>query len=236
MKRVAIILAVAASVSSAFGAGQVTTRAAFDALVPTATFEDFETFAFGPAEQAKSLFTKSLDKDTTYLGQGPNLVKGGARYEALGGGDPAVGGNSVQWNNDGYFGLETKTLATLVSKTQISYDSLVKGMGIDLHQYVGFIGATGAPRDLEGKAEFYRGATLIGTVDFSIPEEDGNGFFLGWYDGSGISSVVLTATGDLEFTPAMDDHAFGGEVVPEPATMVALGAGALAFFRRRRKS
>ncbi|MFZ4507105.1 MAG: PEP-CTERM sorting domain-containing protein [Fimbriimonas sp.] len=226
MKKWALILVVSAVGTNAFGV-QIVSRATLANLLGVdGQTENFEGFTFEPLVQAISLSSNTLDSTTNVLGTGTGKVKVGAQYEAVG------AGNSVQWNNDAYFGLNSKTIATLNSPTRINYDGLVKGSGVDLHHYVGFLGSNGA--NLEGNAKFYRNSTLLGTVDFSLPEAANNSFFLGWFENTGISHVVITATGDYSFTPAMDDHLYGAEVVPEPATLAALAIG-VGLMRRRNK-
>lgn len=71
------------------------------------------------------------------------------------------------------------------------------------------------------------------TVEVTSTTQLGN-YWLGAGGLSGLSELTVIATGAS--LDASDNELFGVTVVPEPATLAALGIGAAALIRRRRKS
>jgi hypothetical protein len=81
------------------------------------------------------------------------------------------------------------------------------------------------------------GNTIAGTLTISFnggaqtQVAAGSNGFLGWYGTTPIASVTI----QVDDAPGQVDHFYVGSAVPEPATMAALGLGAIALIRRRRK-
>ncbi|MGE3126604.1 MAG: PEP-CTERM sorting domain-containing protein [Fimbriimonadaceae bacterium] len=217
MKRTLFILAISA-VAVGAQAQQIGSRAALNALLVGSTSDDFEAFSIGVGN-ATNLDTTTLDSTTIANGQGPGLVNAGATYS-----DPS--GTQLQWNGDTYFGINTKTLLSNGSGGQIriDYAGATQAMGLDAKVFNGF--------GYSGMMQVYNGATLVDTVNFNLAGTAGESVFLGYQNNAGISHVIVS---DLShsWSAIIDDHTYG--VVPEPATMIALGLGLAALARRRRK-
>lgn len=77
----------------------------------------------------------------------------------------------------------------------------------------------------------YTGNIFTAEVTSTTPQ--GN-YWLGTGGLSGLAELTVTATGPS--LDASDNELYGVTVVPEPATLAALGVGAAALIRRRRKS
>ncbi len=73
----------------------------------------------------------------------------------------------------------------------------------------------------------------IFTVEIQSTNQVGNY----WFGGGGLSAFAeLIVTASAQGLPdAVDNELYGVTVVPEPATLAALGLGAAALLRRRRK-
>ena len=208
----------AAALAAASSADVVPDRATLDAILgDTGVLEDFESYDIGPGD-ADNLDTPSLDHLTITNGQGPALVQPGATYAD-------ASGVRLQWNGDGYFGTNSKTLLAngTGGSVVIIYDQPVRAMGLDVLGFQGFGWA--------GSVYVYGvGGALLGEVPVSIVSGGPERAFAGWEDGAGIVRAEISSA-DYTYSPIIDDHLYG---VPTPSTLAALGVGALAISRRRR--
>lgn len=74
----------------------------------------------------------------------------------------------------------------------------------------------------------------IFTVEIQSTTQVGN-YWFGAGGLSAFSELIVSASG-AGLPDAVDNELYGVEVVPEPATLAALGLGAAALLRRRRKA
>ena len=100
-----------------------------------------------------------------------------------------------------------------------------KAMGLDMSTFLT------NPLINSSVSVFDEVGVLIETFIFSLPGTTAERTFFG-YQAPSIGSVVLTNSGDQNWSPLIDDHAYG---VPEPATLSLLAFGGLAMLRRRRR-
>lgn len=217
MKRTPLV-ALTMLMSVAATAQVIGDRATLNALLVSSTTDDFETYrvAVGSAE---NLDIWSLDSTSIANGQGPGLVNPGATYS-----DPSAA--QLQWNGDTYFGLTTKTILAngVNGAIRIDYANFTQAMGLDAENFGGY------PYD--GSMQVWNGATLVDTVNFSLGGGTSEFKFVGYRNDAGITHVILSSP-NYNWSPIIDDHTYG--VVPEPATLLALGAALAAMVRRRRK-
>ncbi len=202
-------------------AQQILTRANLNSLLTSSTSDGFETFNI-PVSNAATTDVTSMDSTTVVLGQGPGLVNPGATYLS-------TDGKPIQWNGDQYFGINTQSILINGDNGQfeIDYSAATQAMGLDARCFSGF--------GYSGTMDVYNGATLVGTMNFSLPGNAGDTTFLGWQNSGGITKVVISS-GAFPWSPIIDDHTYGTiNTVPEPASMAAIGLGLVALIRKRRK-
>ena len=177
-------------------AGPINDRATLDALLgANQIFEDFESFDIGFGG-AVNLDVTVLDENAIANGQGPGLVESGATYI-----DPAS--VQLQWNGDGYFGLQTKTLLSNggAGAIEIEYTTVVQAAGFDLRAFQGF--------GYSGTVEFYdTGNNLLGSVPVTLSSGGTENVFAGWEDAGGIGRVVVRSS-NYAWSPLIDNHGYG---------------------------
>lgn len=216
MKKNLLLLGLAA-VAAGANAQQIADRATLNSLLTSSSTDDFEKYdvAVGFAD---NLDTAVLDSNTVTNGQGPGLVLPGATYT-----DPS--GVHLQWNGDQYVGMNSKTLLSngTTGDIRMDYSGFVQAMGVDVKVFAGF--------GFDGQVDFFNGTQLLGTVKVSLAGLAGESVFAGWQNAAGITNVMVSSA-NYPWSPIIDDHTYG--VVPEPATLSALGLGILALAKRRR--
>jgi len=204
-------------------AQQIDNRTDLNALLAGGIYyeEAFEAFNVASGSAATTNVT-SLDSTTTVNGQGPGLVEPGAIYESQ---DQT---SDLQWDGANYYGSTSEEILAGGNGIEIQYTMNVNAMGIDLRGFSGF-GDTYT-------ADVYNGANLVGTYSGTLAG-DGSSTFFGWQNVAGITSVDFFGSGAYGWSPIIDNHTYGlFTPAPEPASMAALGFGALALLRRRRKA
>jgi hypothetical protein len=203
-------------VSSAF-AQQINTRAQLVAsLGGGGTLDNFETFNVAHGNATNGALNQ-LDSTTVFLGQGPGLVNPGSVY---------TGGSSLQWNGNQYFNISTKSVLFFNNVVEnITYTGFTQAAGLDICSFEGFPErGTVSFLDLSG--------AILGTVQYSVSGQANSRVFVGWQNAGGLGGMVLT--NQLNgWAPIMDDHLYG--VVPEPVSLLAMGAGLAALLKRRKK-
>lgn len=196
--------------TSAF-AGLITSQAQLSTILGGGgTMEDFEgNGLLGAGQIVDSL----LNSTSTYAGYGPGLCQAGATYTSP----------SLFWNDNGYFGLNTRTLGDASGwrglDTTITYTTAVTAFGFDLFGYAGF--------SQNGTISVYDNSNVL------LTSSGVNGGFFGWENAGGIGKVVVSATTDYIM---IDNHGYGRGVVPEPTSLAVIGIGAIALCLRRRKN
>jgi hypothetical protein len=84
------------------------------------------------------------------------------------------------------------------------------------------------------QVDFLNGNTVVGSVSGNTPT-NGDHFFAGWQHAAGITSVHITEpSGENGFVGGLDNVRY--DAVPEPASIAALGLGAMALIRRRKRA
>jgi len=205
-------------ITSVVSAGQLTSRDQLNSLLGTnLIYEDFENFSVSYGDQYSHY--GPLNSTTIFAEQGPGLVQEGVTYQSDGG----LG--RLWWNGDGYYDLNSKTLADSSEwrgyGIEILYTLPVNAIGFDMQNYVGY--------GMEGTVSVYDIAGgLISTTNV-------NGGFWGWENiaGGGIGSAFIAADdGDYIM---IDNHGYGSAIiVPEPAMVSLLAVGGLALLGKRK--
>ncbi len=155
------------------------------------TFEGFQAYLFGSAlaEQMGVLF---LD-DTTIVssGQGPNLVEDGVTYSCT--------YNSLQWNEDTYFGLTSKTFLANGNDGTVSmtYDSPQSTVSFDLMTFDGY------PDTATVNVYHLGGALLYTSPPIGLTDSTPVPFS---YSDTDIGSISIT--GVYPWSPVIDNHEF----------------------------
>jgi len=206
--RSTFIVSVGALLAGGASAAQIFTQGELAGILgANLTMEDFEGNGLLGSGQITDTF---LNSTSTYGGYGPGLVQAGVDYSA----------GSLFWNDNGYYGLNTRTLGDASGwrglETYVTYTSPVTAFGFDMQGYSGF--------SMSGTVSVYD------TSNNLITQVSVNGGFFGWSDLGGIGKVVVSA--DQDGYIMLDNHGYGA--VPEPASLAALGLGAAAMIRRRR--
>jgi MYXO-CTERM domain-containing protein len=209
--RIVCFAIAAVSVSSIAHAQQIFSQGQLSAILGAGeTMEDFEGAGMLPPGQIA--ISGGLDSSTIVGGSGPGLVKPGARYDSP----------FLFWNDNGYFGLNTRTLGDSSGwrglGITITYTQPVTAMGFDMQGYSGY--------DMSGVVNVYD------TSNNLISSTNVNGGFFGWDNAGGIGSVTINNYNGGYIM--IDNHGYG-MATPEPAPFAALGLGALAVLRRKRR-
>lgn len=139
----------------------------------------------------------------------------------------APGGNGYGWTASTPLGLYSNTSAL---STNTSDETLTLTFtGSPVTAFGGLVNNT----DVDGNAQG-------GTVTIAMSNGDSlvvnDGTFVGWVGNSAVTSVALSA-GNHNLSWIQLDHTYTGAnsaLVPEPASMAALGLGVAALIRRRR--
>jgi hypothetical protein len=208
-----VILCACVSFAAGANAQQIFSQSQLSTILGSGeTMEDFE--GNGLLNSGVGQITGNLLNSTSiFAGYGPGLTQPGATYSSPG---------LLYWNNNGYFGLNTRTLGDASGwrgdQTVINYTEAVTAFGFDLSGYNGY--------DESGTVSVY---SLTGALVTSTAV---NGGFFGWEDTSGIGSVVISATSGYIM---IDNHGYGANPAPEPVSILLLGAGGAALLRRRSK-
>ncbi|MBS1707812.1 MAG: PEP-CTERM sorting domain-containing protein [Armatimonadetes bacterium] len=200
-------------------AAQLATRTDLNNILGgAAVTDDFEGFAVPDFNQYSFDGVLNSSKVTSF--GGPGLVNSGASYKRIGTknypADFFVSGHH-------YFQMTSKTLAAGSTVLEIDYTSPVIAMGLDVMDFSSYSGNV--------TMRVYSASGLLGVVNVNAPGAP-DSKFLGWEDANGIVGVTLTGT--HLWSPVIDNHEYG--TVPEPATMAALGLGAIGMARRKRKA
>lgn len=201
-------------------AQQINSRIDLTTMLTSSVTDDFETFSIDDGN-AVVTDAPSVAWDTVVNGQGPNLVNFGAIYSD-------TDNQTIQWNGNGYYGISSRSIIANSGVLGISFAPGINAFGLDAKSFEGY--------GYAGTMSIYNNATLLGVVDFSVDAAAGSSTFLGWFSSTGITHALLDDL-DHSFSPIIDDHTYGvSNAVPEPASMLALSAGALALLRRRRSA
>lgn len=206
--RMLVLAALSAAIVAPASAGQILSQGQLAAILGgNLTMEDFEgNGLLGPGQISGNF----LNSTSIFGGFGPGLVQAGVDYSS----------QTLFWNDNGYFGLNTRTLGDASGwrglATEIAFTSPVTAFGFDMQGYSGY-SMTGT-------------VTVYDTLNNVLTVNSVNGGFFGWEDLSGIGRVVVSADSDGYIM--IDNHGYGA--VPEPASLAALGLGVLAVIRRRR--
>lgn len=214
MQKRILMLALLLIAGSAAHAQQIFTRGQLNSLLASSTTDDFETFAVG--DSAASYMTLSaLDHTTVLNGQGPGLVNPGSTYLFPGG--------NIQWNGNNYYNLQTKTIMSGSQYLYIDYSVQTQAFGIDLRGFLTY--------PYSGTVYvFDMAAVQIAVIPFNIASGGTESVFVGWQNDPGIKRVEIYSSA-YTWSPIIDNHTYG--VVPEPASLVALGIGLTAVLMRK---
>lgn len=222
VRRVAAGTLVLAALPLAEAAAQrVMTRTDLGVLLgATATTEDFSNVPVS-AGAAIDLATPTLDATTVLSGAAGRIVPG-VRFTS----------STLFANGVGYFGMASTTIEGGSPTLTVTFLTPVTAFGLDAMNFAGFA-STGSMRvfGMNGLLGEVLGGSLPGAPAFT---------FLGWQAAGGITRVELTNESPAQFwSPVIDNVTFGtlATTVPEPTTVVLLGAGLLAAgvaARRRR--
>lgn len=199
---------------SAFAnAGSITIfsdRSAFNASVGSTTLEDFTGGAHFPIPGG------SLSSTSSFGGLAAGQIKAGAVYTT-----PVGSANYFNIDSGGGFlggfldGFDPST-----RDLTITYSPLVSAFGFDTN---------GLMPDFDLTINFTSGSDYLAHYSGI----NAMTFFGFQSTASDISSVIISGNNSF-FGFAIDDHAFGGQVaevsqVPEPATLLLFGLGAIGF-------
>lgn len=193
-------------------AGLITSQSQLSLLLGAGeTMENFEgngLLSFGQKWSSAPLNSTSL-----FAGYGPGLVQAGVTYSA----------NTLYWNDNGYFGLNTRTLgdSALGNPLTILYTQPATAFGFDMQGYAGYV--------MNGVIDVYDLANNL------LASTSVNGGFFGWESAGGISRVTVASSSGYIM---IDNHGYGvtsnSNSVFEPATLALMGVG-LAGVSLRRK-
>lgn len=208
--RLTVLAAVTVTMAANGSAGEIFSQSELSTLLGgNLTMEDFEGNGLLGSGQISGSF---LNSTAIFGGYGPGLVQAGVDYSS----------QALFWNDNGYFGLNTRTLGDASGwrnyETTITYTAPVTAFGFDMQGYSGFT--------MTGSVTVYDTSNNVLTVN-SV-----NGGFFGWENLGGIGRVVVSADNDGYIM--IDNHGYGA--VPEPASLAVLSLGALAALRRRRNA
>ena len=84
-------------------------------------------------------------------------------------------------------------------------------------------------------AQFFNGATLIGTITQSVNGSAGARLFAALTNTDSFNRIVITSGDNTGFAIAQIRYGAGGPAVPEPATLLLLGSGLAGLAAKFRK-
>jgi len=194
-------------------------RASFNAAIPGATLENFELGAigFGGAASCPS----PLDKNSNNGVFSPGQIKDGVRF--VGQNDP---GFTDFYLGNGWGPYTTIGLSSVYTGTGIAMeftDPNIHSVGLDILQNFG---------SGDTVVSIYSTSGLLNSEVFSVT--DWQGTFYGFSSTDVITKVVVYDGQIFSGYDGVDNVAFA-QAVPEPASLLGMGAGLVLMLRRRRR-
>ena len=206
------MFALALSINSSATADLIDNRDQLESmLLPGFSIDDFETYTVSTAENTG---TGTIDASSVLNGQGPNLVSDNVVYRSA---------TSFQWNGDGYFGLNSRTLVSGSDTIVFLYQAETHAFGLEFQAFSGFDYTARVEvfdLDVNRVSDTLVNVTSTGTVFYGFEHEDG------------IFGVRITDQTN-GFSPVIDNHVYGA--VPEPTPVLILLSGLTATALRRRR-
>jgi hypothetical protein len=146
-------------------------------------------------------------------------------------------GFRIQWPACFYRCAPGVAIPMSIVATNTADTTFFRANGVTMHPVMRFVVSATSVTLGSGTEEFRRPFTFTGRLTaYASPDMTGTPAFDVTLIGSGMARLVMGLEDDGTYSFLSLDYDFGADPIPEPATLLLVGAGAALMWRRRRST